>query len=181
MKKILAFAGSNSRQSINKKLLDFVVGKTMEQPVETIDLNEYAMPVFDVDDEEENGYPLQANMLRNVIAMHDALLIAVNEHNGGPSVFFKNTIDWVSRLDRNFLKGKKILLMSTSTGRGGASLSLEYAKMVLPRFGAEIVDGFSVPSFNHNFDSEQNIITDEVLLLGLKEVVSNFERLLEEN
>lgn len=176
MKKILAFAGSNSKHSINKKLLDFVVENMVEQSVETIDLNEYSMPVFDVDDENENGYPLQANMLRNVIAMHDALIIAVNEHNGGPSVFFKNTIDWVSRLDRDFLKEKQILLMSTSTGRGGASLSLEYAKMVLPRFGAEIVDSFSVPSFNHNFDKETNTITDEVLLLGLQEVVSNFEQ-----
>lgn len=181
MKKILAFAGSNSKESINKKLLDFVVNEIVEHPVETIELTDYSMPVFDVDDEKESGYPTATNMLRNVIAMYDALIIAVNEHNGGPSAFFKNTIDWVSRLDRDFLKGKQILLMSTSTGRGGASLSLEYTKMVLPRFGAEIVDSFSVPSFNHSFSVEKNTITDEVLFLGLKEVVSNFEQVVEEN
>lgn len=179
MKKILAFAGSNSSQSINHALIEYVADNIMEQEVEIIRLTDYEMPLFDVDSETETGYPLETRMLKNVIANYGALMISVNEHNGGPSAFFKNTIDWLSRLDRNFLEGKKILLMSTSTGRGGASFSLEYAKRVLPRFGAEILDDFSIPSFNHVFDVESNTITDEVLLLGLKEVVGNFEHAIE--
>lgn len=178
-KKILAFAGSNSSRSINRKLLDFVIEKIVEHKVDIINLTDYPMPVFGEDLEREEGYPLKVQMLRNAIAAYDALIIAVNEHNGGPSAFFKNTIDWLSRFDRNFLEGKKILLMSTSRGRGGASLSLEYAKMVLPRFGAGVVESFSVPSFNHVFDSENQMITDEVLLMGIYEMVGNFERIIE--
>lgn len=176
MKKILAFSSSNSKHSINHSLVEYVVENCIESEVEVIRLTDYPLPLFSVDLEAEKEYPVELRMLKNLISNYDALLISVNEHNGGPSAFFKNTVDWLSRLDRDFLKGKQILLMSTSTGRGGASLSLEYTKMVLPRFGAEIVDSFSVPSFNHNFDKETNTITDEVLLLGLHEVVSNFER-----
>lgn len=179
-KKILAFAGSNSSRSINQVLLDFVVEKPVGHKVDMIKLTDYPLPVFGEDTERENGYPVEVQMLRNVIAMYDALIIAVNEHNGGPSAFYKNTVDWLSRFDRDFLKGKKILLMSTSRGKGGASLSLEYSKMALPRFGAEVVEAFSVPSFNHVFDKENKKITDEVLLMGIQEMVENFERVIEE-
>jgi NAD(P)H-dependent FMN reductase len=179
-KKILAFAGSNSSRSINQMLLDFVVENLVEHKVDMIKLTDYPLPLFGEDLEREEGYSLQVQMLRNAIAAYDALIIAVNEHNGGPSAFFKNTLDWLSRFDRNFLEGKKILLMSTSRGRGGASLSLEYTKMVLPRFGAEVVESFSVASFNHVFDIENQKITDEILLVGIQEMVANFERIIEE-
>lgn len=179
-KKILAFAGSNSSRSINQMILDFTIEKLVEHKVDMIKLTDYPLPVFGEDTERENGYPLQVQMLRNAIAAYDALIIAVNEHNGGPSAFFKNTLDWLSRFDRNFLEGKKILLMSTSRGRGGASLSLEYTKMVLPRFGGEIVEAFSIPSFNHVFDKENQSVTDEVLLMGMQEMLANFERVIEE-
>ena len=112
--------------------------------------------------------------LKQEISEADALIISVNEHNGSWSAFFKNIIDWLSRLDRNFLEGKKILLMSTSPGKRGGLSALEYAKSVLPRFGAEIVESFSFPSFYENFSEETNSINDETLLLGLNEVLSTF-------
>src|SRR5690606_39897405 len=61
----------------------------VEHKVDMIKLTDYPLPVFGEDTERENGYPLQVQMLRNAIAAYDALIIAVNEHNGGPSAFFK--------------------------------------------------------------------------------------------
>lgn len=179
MKKILAFAGSNSSASINHKLVDFVVSQIKGHEIRVINLINYPMPVYSEDEEKNNGFPGMIMGLRQEISEVDALIISVNEHNGSWSAFFKNVIDWLSRIDRNFLENKKILLMSTSPGKRGGVSSLEFAKEVLPRFGAEITDSFSFPSFYENFSTESNTVTDETLLLGLNEVISSFAHQIE--
>ncbi len=174
MKKIIAFAGSNSSTSINHKLVEFVVSEIKGHDIRIINLVNYAMPMYSEDEEKNTGFPGMVMGLKQEISEADALIISVNEHNGSWSAFFKNVVDWLSRLDRNFLEGKKILLMSTSPGKRGGLSSLEYAKSVFPRFGAEIVESFSFPSFYDNFSVESNRVTDETLLLGLNEVLSTF-------
>ncbi|WP_378187247.1 NADPH-dependent FMN reductase [Aquimarina sp. W85] len=174
MARILAFAGSNSTKSINHQLITYVVKEFIEHQVRVLTLNTYSLAIYSEDLERNEGFPGMALALHQDIADADALVIAVGEHNGGWSAFFKNIIDWLSRIDRNFLAGKKILLMSTSPGQRGAIGALEQAKNVLPRFGAEILESFSVPSFYENFSVEEQEITNETLLLGLKEVLSTF-------
>ena len=179
MKNILAFAGSNSSTSINQKLVDYVSAQIHEHQVKVLKLTNYIMPMYS-EDEEKNGFPGMGLGLKVEIADADALIIAVNEHNGSWSAFFKNTIDWLSRIDRNFLEGKKILLMSTSPGKRGGLSALEYAKNLLPRFGGEIVESFSFPSFYENFSIEENKIVNETLYLGLNEVLSTFEQIIKD-
>ena len=174
MAKILAFAGSNSANSINHHLVKYVAKDLVEHHVRVIKLTDYSIPMYSEDLEKSDGFPGMALALRQDIADVDALVISIGEHNGGWSAFFKNTMDWLSRIDRNFLAGKKILLMSTSPGQRGGVGSLEQAKNLLPRFGAEILESFTFPSFHHNFSIETQEITDETLLLGLKEVLSTF-------
>ena len=50
--------------------------------------------------------------------------------------------------------------MSTSAGERGGQGALTAIKNLLPRFGAEIVDTFSLPSFNANFADNKIIDTD---------------------
>ncbi|MAN25851.1 MULTISPECIES: NADPH-dependent FMN reductase [Mesonia] len=180
MKKILALAGSNSKNSINKKLLHYVIGRIENHEVKFLELTDYDFPMFGIDHEKERGFPADVQVVKVLIKEADALVIAVNEHNGGPSTYFKNLTDWLSRMELKFLEGKKVLLMSTSPGARGGASALAYYKDVLPRFGAEVVESFSLPSFNENFDTENNKITDEILLLGLNDVLSNFEQELQE-
>ncbi len=173
MKNILAFAGSNSSTSINQRFVEFVASEIKEHHIKVVNLVNYQMPMYS-EDEEKKGFPAMTMGLKQQISEAEALIISVNEHNGSWSAFFKNIIDWLSRLDRNFLEGKKILLMSTSPGKRGGVGSLNYAKNVFPRFGAEIIESFSFPSFYDNFSVESNRVTDETLLLGLNEVLSTF-------
>jgi NAD(P)H-dependent FMN reductase len=180
MKKILCFAGSNSSKSINHKLVTFAASQIVGQNVEIIKLTNYDLPLFSEDIEREKGYSVDLKMLCNKIKEADALVISVNEHNSMVSAFFKNTIDWLSRLDRNFLEGKKILLMSTSNGKRGAASSLEYTKGVLPRFGGTVIESFSFPSFSENFSAETNSISNEILLLGFTDVIQNFVHQIEQ-
>ncbi|GAA0727507.1 NAD(P)H-dependent oxidoreductase [Aquimarina litoralis] len=174
MKNILAFAGSNSSTSINQQLIEYVSSEITEHKIKILKLVNYPVPMYSEDEEREKGFPGMALGIKQEISEADALIISVNEHNGSLSAFFKNIIDWLSRIDRNFLAGKKILLMSTSPGQRGGLTALEYAKSVFPRFGGEIIESFSFPSFHANFSAEEKTIKDETLLLGLKEVLSTF-------
>ncbi|MBG44756.1 MAG: NADPH-dependent FMN reductase [Aequorivita sp.] len=180
MKKILFLAGSNSSKSINHKLVRFASSLIVGHEAELIKLTDYDLPMYGEDWERERGFSVNLKMLYNKIKDADALVISVNEHNGTVSTYFKNTIDWLSRLDRNFLKEKKVLLMSTSNGKRGAASALEYTKNVLPRFGATVVESFSFPSYSENFSEETDAISNEVLLLGFTDVLQNFVHQIEQ-
>lgn len=177
MKKILAFAGSNSSTSINQQLLDHILDRVQGHEITKIKLIDYPLPLFGVDLEREQGFSDNLKEVHRLIREHDALIIAVNEHNSGPSVFFKNYLDWLSRLQRNFLEGKKILLLSTSPVRRGARSSLEYTKNIFARFGGEVIESFSLPSFKDNFQDGK--VTSEVFDMGIDDVLTTFAHQIE--
>ncbi|UII75674.1 NAD(P)H-dependent oxidoreductase [Flagellimonas sp. HMM57] len=161
MASILAFAGSNSSTSINHKLVKYTASLIETHKIQLYDMTRYPFPMYSEDDERQKGFSNSLVELKNDIQRADALLISVNEHNGNPSAYFKNLLDWLSRLERKFLQGKTIFLMSTSGGKIGGANSLEVVKKMLPRFGAEIVSTFSLPSFKENFAADG--IVDDTL------------------
>ena len=175
--KILAFAGSNSSTSINQQLLEHVVGRIQGHEIKAVNLATYTLPIFSIDIEKNEGIPINATIIKNLIAESDALVVAVNEHNGGPSAFFKNIIDWLSRANKTFLEDKKILLISTSPGKRGAKSSLEYTENIFGRFGGDVVQSFSFPSFKDNF--EDGKVTNEVLDMGIEDVLTTFAHQIE--
>ncbi|WP_339611575.1 NAD(P)H-dependent oxidoreductase [uncultured Planktosalinus sp.] len=180
MKKILAFAGSNSSSSINHQLVSYAASLISKHEVRLIKLTDYPLELFSEDIEKEKGYSVELRMLLNTIKDADALMISVNEHNGGPSVFFKNVMDWLSRIEYKYLDGKKLLLMSTSTGSRGGASAFDYVKSRIPRHNGELIESFSFPSFNENFSVQQNKIVNEELSLGFIDVIQNFEHQIEE-
>lgn len=172
MKTILAFAGSNSSTSINQKLLDHITGRIQGHEIKMLQLTEFPLPIYDEDIEKESGIPMNAKIIYNYILEHDALVVAVNEHNGTASAFFKNIIDWLSRTNKNFLEGKKILMVSTSPGQRGAKGSLEYCRDIFGRFGGQVIESFSFPSFQDNFQNGK--VINEVLDMGIEDVLTTF-------
>ncbi len=174
MKKIIAFAGSSSKNSINKKLATYAAGLFENVEVEVLDLNDFEMPLYSVDKEEELGFPDEAQKFLNKIGEADLLVVSMAEHNGAYSAAFKNLLDWCSRINGNVFQGKKMLLMATSPGgRGGASV-LGIAKDRFPRHDAVLVGTFSLPSFYENFD-EVNGVINEDLKGELLKIVQNIE------
>ena len=160
MKKILAFAGSNSSRSINAKLINTITSELSGVEITTISLTDYPLPIYSEDLEQDVGFPDELSRLLEVIKGHDGLIISVNEHNGSISAFFKNVLDWLSRIEYKFLAGKKVLLFSASPGRRGALSALEYTKGVLPRYDAEIVDSMTFPSFRENYSIEDQKVSN---------------------
>ena len=172
--KIIAFGGSPSKNSINKKLATYAASLFEKADVEVLDLNDFQMPLFSVDIEVEIGQHPLAKAFLAKIGTADILVVSLAENNGNYSVAFKNIFDWCSRLGAKVFQDKPMLLMATSPGaRGGASV-LEIAKNALPRYGANIKGTLSLPSFNDNFDVEKGKISNEELDNQLKAIVENF-------
>jgi chromate reductase len=162
MSTILAFAGSNSSTSINFKLVKYTASLIVEHKVQLLNMANLPFPMYSEDYEKENGFSNSLIEIKNDIQNTDGLIISVNEHNGNASAYFKNFLDWLSRLDKNFLRGKKVLLMSTSPGGRGAIGAHEAIKNLLPRLGAVSVTSFSLPSFYQNFEDGKGIIEPEL-------------------
>jgi chromate reductase len=172
--KIIAFAGSNSQQSINKKLATYAASLFENAEVEVLDLNDFQMPLFGVDIEKEIGQHPLAKAFLEKISTADILVVSLAENNGNYSVAFKNVFDWCSRIGAKVFQDKPMLLMATSPGgRGGASV-LEIATKALPRYGADVKATFSLPNFDDNFDLKKGKISNEDLDKQLKEILKNF-------
>lgn len=171
--KIIAFGGSPSKNSINKKLATYASSLFVNAEVEILDLNNYQMPLFSVDVEAEVGQHDLAKAFLAKIESADFLVISMAENNGNYSAAFKNLFDWCSRITPKVFQEKPMLLMATSPGaRGGASV-LEIAKTAFPRYGANIKATFSLPDFNTNFDVEKLKISNSEFDNQLKEIVKN--------
>ena len=170
---ILAFAGSNSSNSINYKLVRYTAGLIDSHEVQLLNMANFPFPLYSEDYEKEKGFSNSLMELRDDIKNSQGVIISLNEHNSNPSAYFKNLIDWLSRLERNFLADKKVLLMAASPGGRGAISALTTIEKLLPRFGAEVVATFSMPSFHQNFDAEQGI-TDAELAGNHKSALEEF-------
>lgn len=168
--KILAFAGSNSTVSLNKKLITFSSTFFSNDEVEILDLNDYEMPIYKRETEIESGIPQKAEDFAAKIDNCDLILLSTPEHNGNFPAVFKNLMDWISRIKkRKIFNGKPMFLMATSDGmRGGASV-LGIAEKRFPFDGAEVLEIFSLPKFSENFDTEKGMIVNQEKYNELKE------------
>ena len=177
--KILAFAASISPVSINNQLVRYAASVIRDKVspqanIEFLDLNDYMMPFYRPDIEEQNGVPQQAHDFRAKISEADAIMISFAEHNGFYTAAYKNTFDWASRIDGKVYQNKPTILLATSPGRGGASNVLALAAKSAEHFGMDVLGHLSVPSFNHSFDKENNQLTDTHLdakLLAILELL----------
>lgn len=151
MKKLIAIAGSNNQRSINNMLIDYTSDLQEGIEIVKIDLNDYLLPIFGVDYEAENGIPVCVKRLDQLFNSADGFIVSLAEHNGSYSAVFKNTIDWLSRINMKIWKEKPMFLMATSPGGRGGATVLEAAKNYFPFMGAQIIDTFSLPSFYDNF------------------------------
>ena len=172
-KKIIAFGGSSSKKSINKKLATYTANLFQDATVEILDLNDFEMPIYSVD-KEENGFPKEAQNFLGKIEESDLLVVSLAEHNGAYTAAFKNILDWTSRINGKVFQGKKMLLMATSPGARGGQSVLDIAKDRFPRHDAHLVGTFSLPSFYENFDERNGIINSD-LKNELLEIVKSID------
>ena len=151
MKKVVTIAGSNSQKSINKLLIEYAASLLKEVEIITIDLNDYILPIYGEDFEAENGIPTAVKRLDEIIDSADGFVISLAEHNGSYTAVFKNTLDWLSRINMQIWRERPMLLFATSPGGRGGATVLQSASAYFPFLGGKIIETFSLPSFYDNF------------------------------
>lgn len=152
--KLIAFAASSSRQSINKKLVTYAASLLTDCQTEILDINDYELPLFSVDREQELGKPQLAQDFHNKIAGSDGLLIAFAEHNGTFTAAYKNLFDWVSRIHAKVYQDKPLVMLATSPGKRGGASVLAAATASAPYFGGQVKGQLAIPNFTDHFDLE---------------------------
>ena len=143
------------------------------EEVEILDLNEYQAEIFNVD-KEKVGFPDNLVQLSKKMKSYDGFIISLAEHNGSYTSAFKNTLDWLSRIEREDFNNKPMLLTSASPGgRGGASVQ-DAAQAYFPRLGADIVATFLFPNFYVNFSKGKitNLELNKILEKNIEELIS---------
>jgi NAD(P)H-dependent FMN reductase len=148
--RILVFAGSARKDSLNKKLARVAAEAVRAAGGEAsfIDLDDFPIPVYHGDLESSEGMPENARKLRELFMAHDGFLIASPENNQSISSLLKNVLDWLSR-DIGDGKGpnsglapyrhKVAGLMNATPGAYGGVRHLYHLRQVLSGLGVIVV------------------------------------------
>ncbi len=169
--RILAFAGSTRRGSLNKKLLAAALpgAQTAGAEVTHVDLADFPMPLYDGDLEATEGMPEPARRFKALLESHHGLLIAAPEYNGSLSAVLKNAIDWASRTESEgepalrAFRGKVAALMAASPGGLGGIRVLAHLRQILGGLGVHVLpDQLTVPRAGQAF-GEGDDPADEAL------------------
>lgn len=181
MTKIVGVAGSLRSGSLNAALLRAAVdlmpaGATLE--IGTIK----GIPLYDGDLEEAEGIPAAATLLKEQIAVADALLLVTPEYNNSMPGVFKNALDWLSRPPADsarIFNGRRVAVIGASPGGFGTILSQNAWLPVLrtlgmqPWFGGRLMVSRAGKAFNENGE-----LVDEQVRDQLREFNRNFVEFL---
>jgi len=173
MKNIIVLGGSNSKNSINKALATYTAQQLNDVSLTVLDLNAFALPLYGIDLETEEGIHPEASRLSEVFDTADGFVVSLAEHNGAYSAAFKNAFDWLSRVGGKVWREKPMLLLATSPGARGGQTVLGVAAGSFPHSGAKLTGTMSFPSFYDNF--KEGAVVDEALKASLLEEVSKFQ------
>lgn len=178
MSKILMMAMSLRKDSFNKKLIlnsaRILREANTGHDIDVQLFNDYPMPVYDWDLETQQGIPESVRRLGQKIVDANAIIFSSPEYNGGIAGPFKNTIDWVSRIDPMPWPGKNILLLGASDGALGAIRGLGHSRVPLGNIGVFVYpEMFGLPRANLAFD-EADKLKDPAIEARLSRLLFKF-------
>ena len=175
MAKVLVFAGSARRDSLNKKLARLAAESARGAGAEVtlLDLDDYPMPVYHGDLEAREGMPENGMKLRGIFMAHDALIVASPENNASVSSLLKNTLDWLSRsigdgkgADSGLapFRGKVAGMMTATPGNYGGVRGLPHLRQIFGALGVLVLPSqVQLARADHAFD-EQGRLKDAAMM-----------------
>lgn len=185
--KLLAISGSARTGSLNGRLLAAAAASAQARgaQVETIDLRNLALPLYDGDLEKSAGVPEGARRLRDALLATDGVLLATPEYNGFPTPLLINSFDWLSRLQAEgtapaglaVTAGKPLGLLSASPGLLGGLRSLNFTRQYLSMAIAmmPVPQQFALSKAHEAFD-EAGVLKDPKHQAALDAVVASLSR-----
>ena len=160
--RLIVMGGSLRRDSCNQRIAE-VAGEgaaAAGADVTVLHLRNFAIPLFDPDDEAANGPGAGALALREAFRENDGVILGVPEYNGGPPGALKNAIDWLSRPQEGYgrldcFAGKVCALVSASPGHLGGIRGLPITRTILASLGMYVLPSQQcVSSVQDKFDAE---------------------------
>ncbi|AMP14558.1 NADPH-dependent FMN reductase [Collimonas pratensis] len=139
MTKIVGVSGSLRSGSLNGALLRAAVDLMpagAELELGTIK----GIPLYDGDLEQSEGIPAPVALLKEQIAVADALLLVTPEYNNSIPGVFKNALDWLSRPaadSARIFSGRRVAVIGASPGGFGTILAQNAWLPVLRTLGME--------------------------------------------
>lgn len=175
MTKILAFAGSTRHGSFNQAILDVAAEGAREAgaDVTVINLADYAMPMFNQDEEAQYGIPERAQAFKQLLIDADGFLIASPEYNSSYPALLKNALDWASRKAEGetamqAYKGKVVGLMAASAGALGGMRVLVVLRMLMQNLGTMVIPTQKAVAKVNTLMDDNGKVVDEATVRQLK-------------
>ena len=181
MSKIVGVAGSLRSGSLNAALLRAaaeLMPAGSELEIGTIK----GIPLYDGDLEQAEGIPPAVALLKEQIAVADALLLVTPEYNNSMPGVFKNALDWLSRPPADsarIFRGRRVAVIGASPGGFGTVLSQNAWLPVLrtlgmqPWFGGRLMVSHAGKVFNESGELVDGQVRDQ-----LREFNRNFVEFL---
>lgn len=174
--KILLFAGSLRKDSLNKKLLAQIQNILTEDKnleVQILDLQVLNFPVYDGDIEAQ-GIPENVSKMGQAISQADGVIISSPEYNGSIASPLKNAIDWVSRLRPVPWEKKNVLLTGASPGYFGTIRALGHTLAPFQALGSYVYpQNFALPKAGEAFEVDGKF-KDPSVEKRLRELLKNY-------
>lgn len=176
MAKLLAFAASLREDSLNRRLLELEIriAKKAGAEVKTLDLNDFALPLYNQEIQDNDGFPAAADEFKELLEDYDGFILAQPEYNYGTPGFFKNLIDWQSRYRPQPFRGLHGFLSSASPSLVGGNRGLWDTVQPLLLLGVHVYPNlFSLSRANMAFN-EAGTLQDAELQARLAEAITSF-------
>jgi chromate reductase, NAD(P)H dehydrogenase (quinone) len=179
--RLAILSGSSRPGSYNGKLADLARGLAEQAGavVTLLDLRALGLPIYDAE-VEAAGMPAGALALRDILASHDAMIVASPEYNGFPTPLLINAFDWLSRTKAadgqpaglSALAGKPVGVMSASPGPFGGLRSLMFTRQFFHNVLGMLVlpEQFALSQAMNAFDGSGQL-RDDRHLQAVKRVV----------
>lgn len=166
--KILVCSGSSRAASLNSKLVALTAKKLaiLDAEVTHLSLNDYPLPIYDGDLEQNDGVPENAKKLRRLFQSQAGIFLACPEYNAGITPLLKNALDWISRAKEpgEPFRNKVIAIGSASPGGFGGMRGLIGMRTILEvGLGALVLPQMvSIPKAGSAFSDKGDLVDDRV-------------------
>lgn len=178
MKNFIALVGTNSDNSTNRNLLEFIqkhfAGKAN---IEICEIKH--LPVFNKPDSQEP--PEEVERIANKIDEADGVIISTPEYNHSIPAILKNAFEWFTFTTRPFVD-KPVMITGASYGKLGSSRAQQHLRQILdsPEVKARIMPSseFLLGNSLQAFDDDGNL-KEERKIKELEMIFDDFIQFVE--
>ena len=172
--KLVGIVGTNSSESTNRRLLQYMKQHYSEQAeIEICEIDE--IPVFD--EPEDKTAPQAVQKLSDKIEASDGVIFATPEYDHSIPAVLKNAIEWLSYTTRPLIN-KPVMIIGASLGALGTSRAQAHLRQILeaPELKALIMPNveYLLGRALEAFDDDGNMVYED----KVKELDNDFTEFL---